>query len=132
MRSLGLLRTGRNKRRNGSVQGLENSTEWDTWEAAQKWSQRGKTGLGKKRGCRIDKGRKKGRSLYIPMHQRGFKEHFSCLMQKRTASNQSPTPLKPVLGSSLEFLRFPGSHKGLGEYLATPLQPARPLTEPLK
>lgn len=88
--------------------------------------------LGKKRGCRIDKGRKNGRSSYIPMHQPGFKEHFSYLMQKRTASNQSPTPLKPVLGSSLEFLGFPGSHKGLGEYLATPLQPARPSTEPLK
>lgn len=66
------------------------------------------------------------------MYQPGFEEHVSCLMQKGTASNQSPTPLKPVLGSSLEFLRFPASIKGLGEYLATPQHPARPPTEPLK
>lgn len=36
MRPVGLLRTGRNKRRNGLVQGLEKSAEWDMWEAAQK------------------------------------------------------------------------------------------------
>lgn len=66
------------------------------------------------------------------MYQPGFEEHVSCLMKKGTASNQSPAPLKPVLGSSLEFLRFPGSIKALGEYLATPLQPARPSPETLK
>lgn len=68
----------------------------------------------------------KGTSLYIPMHQSGFEECVSCLMQKRTASNRSPTPLKPVLSSSLKLLRFPGSNRSLGEHVATPLQPARP------
>lgn len=60
----------------------------------------GKARLGKRNWERHRK-EEKGRSIYIPVHQSACREHVSYLNQKRSASNQSSNPFKPVLSSSL-------------------------------
>lgn len=50
--------------------------------------------------------KEKGKILYIPMHQPGFQEHVSSLVQKATTSTRAQLP-QTSPGQLTRFLRFP-------------------------